>query len=577
MSYFGVYNDAVLTTWRQMPFNPKLVSKFVPTSRSLWRVVGLALIYFVICKLGLRLAIVHPSATAVWPGTGIALAAILLLGYEVWPGIFFGAFAVNLTTAGSILSSLGIATGNTLEAVIGSYLIVRFTNGRNVFTRAEGIFKFFFFACVAATTVSATFGTASLVLTGLTRGVLWESLWVTWWLGNMAGAILVTPCLVLWSTPPLVTRSRRQLPLQIAALISLLVVGTMVFGGVLSPAWQGYPLNFICIPFVVWVAFELRPREAALAVLAFSIVAIASVFHGLRDAATPNESLLVIQVFLSIAAMTGLLVSVTVSERNRHQETLQKAKVELEDRVLHRTRELEDRIAAQERAERALADLSVRLLRTQDEERRRIARELHDSTGQSVAALLMILSEIGTKVGSDPELSRKIDESEKITRAVSDELRTTSYLLHPPLLDEMGLKAGLRWYVEGFKARSKIQVTLNMPETLERLPTDLELMIFRVVQECLTNVHRHSGSSSVEIGLCNSNEKLTLEISDHGKGMSADRLVAVTESGLVGVGLRGMRERVKAFGGGLELSSDARGTTVRATIPLRSSLPAANT
>jgi signal transduction histidine kinase len=117
----------------------------------------------------------------------------------------------------------------------------------------------------------------------------------------------------------------------------------------------------------------------------------------------------------------------------------------------------------------------------------------------------------------------------------------------------------------------------NIPETLERLPTDLELMIFRVVQECLTNVHRHSGSPSVEIGLCNSNEKLTLEIQDHGKGMPADRLIAVTGSGLVGVGLRGMRERVKAFGGELEISSGARGTTVRATIPLRPSLPAADT
>jgi len=560
-----------------MHSSPKLVWSFVPTSRLLWRVVGLALIYFVVCKLGLRLAIVHPSATAVWPGTGIALAAILLLGYEVWPGIFFAALVVNLTTAGSILSSLGIATGNTLEAVIGSYLVVRFTNGRNVFTRAEGIFKFFLFACIAATTVSATFGTASLVLNGLTRGVSWESLWSTWWLGNMAGAILLTPCLVLWSTQPLLTRNRRQVPLQSAALISLLVVGSLVFGGFLSPAWQGYPLKFICIPFVVWVAFELRPREAALAVLAFSVVALASVIHAARGVAIPNESLLVMQVFLSVVAMTGLLVSVTVSERNRHQETLQKAKVELEERVLDRTRELEDRIAAQERAEHALRDLSRRQLLAQDQERRRIARELHDSTGQSLAALAMILSEIGMKVGSDPALSRQIDESEKITRAVSDELRTTSYLLHPPLLDEMGVGAGLRWYVEGFKARSKVQVTLNMPETLERLPTDLELMIFRVVQECLTNVHRHSGSPSVEIGLCNSNEKLTLEIRDHGKGMPADRLIAVTGSGLVGVGLRGMRERVKAFGGELEISSDTRGTIVRATIPLRPSLPAADT
>jgi hypothetical protein len=130
-----------------MPFSPQPVWSFVPTTRSLGRIVGLILAYFVVCKLGLRLATVHPSATAVWPGTGIALAAILLLGYEVWPGIFVGAFAVNLTTAGSIVSSLGIASGNTLEAVIGAYLVVRFANGRNVFNRAEGIFKFFFFAC----------------------------------------------------------------------------------------------------------------------------------------------------------------------------------------------------------------------------------------------------------------------------------------------------------------------------------------------------------------------------------------------------------------------------------------------
>jgi integral membrane sensor domain MASE1 len=187
-----------------------LVWNSLRTSNSLRRIVGLILVYFLICKLGLRLAIVHPSATAVWPGTGIALAAILLLGYDVWPGIFVGAFAVNLTTAGSIVSSLGIASGNTLEAVLGAYLVIRFADGRNVFDRAEGIFKFFFLACIVATAVSASVGTASLVLSGFGRGVRWGSLWLTWWLGNMAGAILVTPCFLLWSTRTETLRSRRQ-------------------------------------------------------------------------------------------------------------------------------------------------------------------------------------------------------------------------------------------------------------------------------------------------------------------------------------------------------------------------------
>ena len=224
----------------------------------------------------------------------------------MWPGIFLGAFAVNLTTAGSIVSSLGIASGNTLEATLGAYLVIGFANGRNVFDRAEGtrkcpsiprghlsmcphraaslftltssrrfftsrlLFKFFLLACVAATTVSASVGTASLTLTGFSRGVHWESLWLTWWLSSMAGAILVTPCFLLWSTRTEALRSRRRVVLQSAALLSLLLAGAIVFGAFLSPAAQGYPLKFICIPVVIWVAFELRPREAALAVVAFS-------------------------------------------------------------------------------------------------------------------------------------------------------------------------------------------------------------------------------------------------------------------------------------------------------------------
>ena len=331
--------------------------RYLRTHNSLRRIVGLTLVYFLVCKLGLRLAIVHPSATAVWPGTGIALAAILLLGSKVWPGIFLGAFAVNLATAGSIATSLGIASGNTLEAMLGAYLVIRFANGRNVFDRAEGIFKFFLLACVAATTVSASVGTASLALTGFSRGVHWESLWLTWWLGDMAGAILVTPCFLLWFSRTEALRSRRQVARQSVAFLSLLLVGAIVFGAFLSPAAQGYPLKFICIPFVVWVAFEFRPREAALAVLAFGVVVIGSALHAARGASIPNESLLVIQVFLSVVAMTSLLVSVAVSERNGHQETLQKAKMELEERVLERTRELEDRIARQERAEQTVRGL----------------------------------------------------------------------------------------------------------------------------------------------------------------------------------------------------------------------------
>jgi signal transduction histidine kinase len=526
-------------------------------------IAGLAVVYFVACKFGLQFAVVHPSATAVWPGTGIALAAMLLLGYRVWPGIFLGALAVNITTAGSLLTALGIASGNTLEGLLGAYLVTTFANGRKVFERAEDIFKFLFLACMLATNISASIGAATLVLTGFSRGMQPEAIWLTWWLGDMTGAILVTPCFLLWSARREESRDGVHVAMQAAALVSLLLVGVFLFGGLLSRNPYENPLKFICTPFVVWLAFELRPRAVALAMLAFSAVVTGMAFHAPSGAEISNQSLLVTQVFLGVAALTALLVSVAVTERNRHEHGLRKAKAELEERVRERTQELEERIARQKRAEETVRGLSGRLLQAQDEERRHIARELHDSTGQSLAVLIMDLTNLSKKaLSQSPELSRKLEENTEIVRGISNELRTTSYLLHPPLLDEMGLRAGLRWYIDGFKERSQIEVSLSMDEDLH-FPADMEMMVFRVVQECLTNIHRHSGSATAAISLHNSGHKLTLEICDEGKGIAPDKL-----AGGLGVGLRSMHERVKGFGGDLEITSERTGTVVRAVIPL---------
>jgi signal transduction histidine kinase len=317
---------------------------------------------------------------------------------------------------------------------------------------------------------------------------------------------------------------------------------------------------------------------AALAILSFVAAALTTALHASHGTLIPNESLLIMQVFFSVAALTSLSVSAAVTERNRHEQTLERAKSELEERVFERTRQLEERIAGQERAEQALRGLSGRLLQTQDQERRRIARELHDSTGQSLAALTMNLAECSKKIEElSPELLEKLAESERISRAVSDELRTTSYLLHPPLLDEMGLQAGLRWYIDGFKEKSKIDVSVNLSENLERLPQDLELMLFRVVQEGLTNVHRHSGSTTAEISLSNSMGRLLLQIRDQGKGMSAERLSSVGGAGAAGVGLRGMRERVKGFGGEMKIVSNGTGTLIEVVVPFCDSAPVAET
>jgi signal transduction histidine kinase len=457
-------------------------------------------------------------------------------------------------------------------------LVMRFANGRKVFDRAEDIFKFLLFACVLATVISASLGTASVFLTGSNRGAQPGPFWLTWWLGDMAGAVVVTPCFLLWSSQTSGNKSKRPVVLQGIAFVSLLLVGIFVFSDSVFAGVRYYPLKFICIPFVVWVAFELQPRAAALAILSFVAAALTTALHASHGTLIPNESLLIMQVFFSVAALTSLSVSAAVTERNRHEQTLERAKSELEERVFERTRQLEERIAGQERAEQALRGLSGRLLQTQDQERRRIARELHDSTGQSLAALTMNLAECSKKIEElSPELLEKLAESERISRAVSDELRTTSYLLHPPLLDEMGLQAGLRWYIDGFKEKSKIDVSVNLSENLERLPQDLELMLFRVVQEGLTNVHRHSGSTTAEISLSNSMGRLLLQIRDQGKGMSAERLSSVGGAGAAGVGLRGMRERVKGFGGEMKIVSNGTGTLIEVVVPFCDSAPVAET
>ena len=289
----------------------------------LWRtgatVVGLAAVYFVAAKLGLRLAFVNPSATAVWPPTGIALAAFLIFGARVWPAIFVGAFFANLTTAGSVVTSIGIATGNTLEGLLASYLVQRFAGGRQAFGRPRNAFRFAVLAAGLSTTVSATCGVASLALAGFAPWADFGRIWLTWWLGDGAGALVVAPVVLLWAENPRLQWGRRQF-LEAAVLLACLVlVGQTVFGGVTPAAARDYPLEVLCIPILLWAAFRFGARETASAVLLLSVIAIVGTLRGFGPFAreTRNESLLLLQVFIAVVAVTKLIVASVVAERRR--------------------------------------------------------------------------------------------------------------------------------------------------------------------------------------------------------------------------------------------------------------------
>src|SRR6516225_2232602 len=216
------------------------------------------------------------------------------------------------------------------------------------------------------------------------------------------------------------------------------------------------------------------------------------------------------------------------------------------------------------------AELSGRLLQLQDEERRHIARELHDGAGQSLAALSMNLGAIlRERNGLSESAARSAEESLHLVQQVSTEIRTLSHLLHPPLLDEVGLKSALTEYVGGFSQRSKIDSKLEMADDYERLPRDCELSLFRIVQESLTNIHRHSGSATALVRLLRGPKEIRLEVIDKGKGIDRGIQEAFLMGRSSGVGLRGMRERVRQIGGTLDIISDEHGTSVVAVLPIR--------
>ncbi len=244
-------------------------------------------------------------------------------------------------------------------------------------------------------------------------------------------------------------------------------------------------------------------------------------------------------------------------EAEKARLDLMKAHEELEMRVKQRTAELATKTEE-------IRELTGRLLKSQDDERRRIARELHDSTGQMLAAMKINLDMVNSKTsGMDDEAKSLVSDTIAITDEMNRQLRTMSYLLHPPLLDESGLRSALQWYVDGFAQRSGIEVKLDISPEITRLASDLELAIFRIVQESLTNIHRHSQSATATIRIAPVAQNLELQVLDSGRWAPADAKRFVP-----GMGIMGMQERMRLMGGTFDVIPSETGTTIRAIVPL---------
>lgn len=338
------------------------------------KIAALCVVYFGSAKWGLMLAIVQANATAIWPPTGIALAALLLGGLRLWPGVFLGAFWANLSTAGTVWTSLAIASGNTLEALAGASLVLYFARDGKILERTTDLFKFMLLAVLGSTTLSATIGVGTLFLADMADGVRFHNVWLTWWLGDIGGALLFAPPLLLWPGRPnsKVTVPRVLEGMVVIGLLSL--TAWALFGGRTSLSTDNANAEFLFLPTLLWIAVRFGPFPASLSVLALSLAAL----HGTLERLGPfheaslNQSLLLLQIFMSITSLTILALALDVSERRKAEEKLRGSQTDLQLRVLQRTQDLTQ---ANSELEREIREKGIL-----DQERRRLALMVDNSS-----------------------------------------------------------------------------------------------------------------------------------------------------------------------------------------------------
>ena len=646
-------------------------------------------LYFGAGKLGLAVPFTSSNVSPIWPAAGVAVAAVLIWGIQIAPAIAFAAFLVNFLTPVPTFASIAIGLGNASSAVIAGYLLKHFADFETSLPRLKDVLRLVVVAAVLATAVAASVGVTALTLVDAKAWTGYGSAWRIWWLGDAMGVLVVAPLLLTGRDLLHIRRGWRVLE---ACLLSIAILVTSA--AIFSP-WttvRDDVLAFVVFPFIIWAALRFRVAGAAVAVLLSASFAVWGTAHGFGPFVnhTPLHNAMLLQVFVAMTALTGLILAAVINEREHIGEAFESekqllsesesAKEKLEELVKERTQELEqntaqlayqarlldlandaifirnaadkisywnegaerlygwaseevlnrsvheilrtefpvplleiletdrwegelrhttkygsqitvssrwttlrDRngksegwleintdITARKRAEESARRLSGRILSLQDDERRRIARGLHDSLGQYLAALKMNLDVFRT---SKDDKAKLASDCAEIVDKCLNETRTISHLLHPPLLDEAGFDSAARWYVDGFSQRSGIKVNLNLPQKLSRMHRDVEVALFRAVQECLTNVHRHSGSSAVDVRLSLSAKQIRLEIKDDGRGIPQERLRSLNQGAAdAGVGLAGMRERIREFGGSLEIRSERAGVTVIVRIPIETAI-----
>lgn len=669
------------------------------TAIYLIKILTLAVVYHLAARVGLNMAYVQINTSPVWPPTGIAIAALLIFGTNIWPGISLGVLLGSLLTGADIGIAAGMTLGNTLEALTAAYLLKRFVNFHIEMDRIRDVVGLGGVALLS-TTISATMGTITLMLVGRGDWSGFWAIWTTWWIGDLLGALVVAPVLLVWvSTPSFKAHSRHYI--EGAILLGLLILITWyVFGGKPPDGIFHQALIYMVFPFLIWAALRFRQHGATLTIFIVSGIAIWGTVQGLGPFSleSKNDSLILLQTFMAVVSLTALVLAAATIERRSSAKALEQRAEELstlnvssrtfldnfeinsiyhticrlgvtrlgldvvwietpcEDgevphaSVVHglpaeainaqkmkwengshaqngsqiKTAEdilfsnFQDRtynayasfplifsskpigvlkmlsknknffsedkqvliqsyanlaaVAIQntllfdevQLTNRQLHALTQRLMKAQEDERLHLSRELHDESGQLLAALTVKLGLLERDSERPVAIHTHVNELKYTTKALQENLHQLAVNLRPASLDHLGLVTTLRQFIQEFSRQYNINVDFEAVGIQDRrLPIEIETALFRIIQESLTNVVLHAQATRVDVLLNLRNKRVSAMVEDNGIGfLSAPTM---TEGQL---GLFGMRERVEMLGGTLTIeSSPGQGTTIKAEVP----------
>src|SRR5437667_116058 len=517
------------------------------------RLVAVAIGYLGAAKLGLLAAVAQKVVSSAWPPSGVALAALLLLGLRYWPGIAMGAFLLNWTASVPVAGAAGIALGNTLEAVSAVWLLRRVADFRPSLDRFRDVVALVTLGALASTTVSATIGIASLGASGVVGRDALSQLWVGWWSGDALGDVLVAPLLLTWARA---TRPAGRWP-EAAGRLGVLVESVRDHAIVrLDPSGRVVSWNVGAQHIKGYTAQEIMGRSFA-CFYTPEDAAAGKPAQNLREAAQRGRC--EVQGWRVRKDGAPIWAQVTVSALPSEQGEPRLFVGVIED--------ITERRGAQEQLHRhreQLRDLAARLEAAREAERTRIAREIHDELGQALTALKIDLTWLRRRLPQPaPELAGKVDGMEAILDGTAGAIQRIATELRPGVLDELGLQAAIQWQAREFETRTGIACRVEVGAAHSAVDATRATAAFRIFQEALTNVARHAGASSVLVRITLSAQALELSVQDNGRGIS-DGALSDSRS----LGLLGIRERATNLGGTVTITAaSGRGTLLTLSLP----------